>query len=118
MAVFDKIIHDLKPCAFFLQETKLLQKQRFKSDTYYYLIFRLDREKSGGGRIVLGVIQDLNPILIRMGSDTTEAILVKINVNKFEVRLVLGYGAQESDRQAKIHEMNEIERKKLLWDFL
>ena len=51
-----------------------------------------------------------------MGSDTTEAISVKIDVKKIEVRLVSGYGAQESDRQAKIHEINQIERIKLLWD--
>ena len=115
---FDKIIHDLKPCAFFLQETKLPPKQHFKSDTSEYVIFRLEREKSRGGGIALGVIQDLNPILIRMGNDSTEAISVKIHVNKFEVRLIVGYGAQENDRQAKLHEISQNERKKLLWDFL
>ena len=115
---FDNIIHDLKPCAFFLQETKLPQKQQFKSDTMDYVIFRLEREKSGGGGIALGVIQDLNPILIRMGSDTTEAISVKINVNQFEIRLIVGYGAQENDRQASVHDMSQSERKQLLWDFL
>ena len=115
---FDKIIHDLKPCAFFLQETKLPPKQQFKNDTSEYVIFRLEREKSRGGGIALGVIQDLNPILIRMGNDSTEAISVKIHVNKFEVRLIVGYGAQENDRQAKLHEISQNERKKLLWDFL
>ena len=115
---FNKIIHDLKPCVFFLQETKLPHKQQFKSDTSEYCIFRLEREKSGGGGIALGVTQDLNPILIRMGNDATEAISVKININKFEVRLVVGYGAQENDRQAKLHEMSTDERKMLLWEFL
>ena len=98
---FDKIIHDLNPCAFFLQETKLPIKQPFKSSTNEYVIFRLEREKSRGGGLALGVIQDLNPILIRMGTDATEAISVKINVNNFEIRLIVGYGAQESDSQAK-----------------
>ena len=115
---FNKIIHDIKPCAFFLQETKLPRKQLFKSDTSEYVIFRLEREKSGGGGIALGVVQDLNPILIRMGNDATEAISVKININKLEVRLIVGYGAQENDRQAKLHEMSQDERKMLLWDFL
>ena len=53
-----------------------------------------------------------------MGNDTTEAISVKININTFEVRLVVGYGAQENDRQAKVHEMSQDEKKLLLWDFL
>ena len=115
---FDKIVHDLKPCVFFLQETKLPPKQQFKSDTQEYVIFRPEREKSGGGGIALGVLQDFNPILIRMGSDTTEVISVKINVNKFEVRLIVGYGAQENDRQEKLHDLSQDEKKKLLWDFL
>ena len=101
-----------------MQETKLPQKQLFKSDTSEYVIFRLEREKSGGGGIALGVVQDLNPILIRMGNDATEAISVKININKFEVSLIVGYGAQENDRQAKLHEMSQDEIKMLLWDFL
>ena len=82
-----------------------------------YVIFRLEREKSGGGGIALGVIQDLNPILIRMGSDTTEAISVKINVNQFEIRLIVGYGAQENDRQASVHDMSQSERKKIVVGF-
>ena len=55
---FNKIIHYLKPCAFFLQETKLPPKQLFKSDTSEFVIFRLEREKSGGGGIALGVISE------------------------------------------------------------
>ena len=115
---FNKIIHDLKPCAFFLQETKLPHKQQFKSDTSNYIIFRLERELSGGGGLALGVIQDLNPILIRCGNDATEAISVKINVKTFEMRLVVGYGAQENDRQAKLHNMSQNERKQLMWNFI
>ena len=53
-----------------------------------------------------------------MGSDTTEVISVKIDVNKFEIRLIVGYGAQENDWQAKLHYLSQDERKKLLWDFL
>ena len=115
---FNSILHDLKPCAFFLQETKLPKKQSFKLNTNEYVIFRLEREKSAGGGLALGVVQDLNPILIRMGTDETEALSVKININAFEIRLVVGYGAQESDRQAKLHDMDQTERKMLLWDFL
>ena len=115
---FDKIVHDLQPCAFFLQETKLPQNQQFKSNTQNYIIFRLEREKTKGGGLAIGVVKDLNPILIRNGDDATEVISVKVNVNKFEMRLVVGYGAQDNDRQAKIHEMSQLERKKLLWDFL
>ena len=115
---FNKILHDLNPCAFFLQETKLPKKQLFKLNTNEYVIFRLEREQSGGGGLALGVVQDLNPILIRIGTDQTEAISVKININKFEIRLVVGYGAKENDRQAKLHSMSQVERKMLLWDFL
>ena len=105
---FNKIIHDLKHCAFFLQETNLPQKQQFKSDTKEYFIFRLDRQLSGGGGLALGVVQDLNTILIRQGNDATEAMSVKINIKYFAVRLFVGYGAQENDRQAKMFNMTKL----------
>ena len=81
---FNKIFHDIKPwpwpCAFFLQGTKLPTKQAFKSNTNDYIIFRLEREKSAGGGLAMGVIEDLNPILIRKGTDVTEAMSVQINI--------------------------------------
>ena len=41
---FNNINHDLNPCAFFLQETKLPTKQAFKSNNNEYVIFRLERK--------------------------------------------------------------------------
>ena len=78
--------------------------------------FLCSRNTRGG--LAIGVVQDLHPILIGNGNDATEVISVKINVNKFEIRLVVGYGAQENDRQAKLHEMSQTDWKQLLWDFL
>ena len=43
---------------------------------------------------------------------------VQIKVNTLEVRLVVGYGACESDRQAKKNDTTQGERKQKLWDYL
>ena len=38
---FNKLLNDIKPAAFFAQETKLNKKQKFKTDNPEYVIFRL-----------------------------------------------------------------------------
>ena len=40
-------------------------------------------------------------MLINEGDDECEAMTVQIKVNELEVRVVIGYGACESDQQAK-----------------
>ena len=53
------------------------------------------------GWLVIGALEDIKPILLKEGDDECEAMAVQVKVNQLEVRLVVGYGACESDRQAK-----------------
>ena len=116
---FNKLINDIKPAVFFGQETKLKKKQKFKVENSKYIIFRLEREKkTGGGGLVIGALEDINPVLVKEGDDECEALTVQVKVNKLEARLVVGYGACESDRQAKKLDITQKERKQILWDYL
>ena len=114
----NKVINDLSPCAFLLQETKLRKKQIFHIENKEYVIFRLEREKTGGGGLAIGALQDLKPILLKEGDDETEAISIQIEVTELKIRLVVGYGACESDRQAKKLETTQNDRKDKLWEFI
>ena len=57
-------------------------------------------------------------MLINEGDDECEAMPVQIKVNELEVRVVVGYGACESDHQAKKIEITQKDRKQKLWDYL
>ena len=46
---FNKLMSDINPGVFFGQETKLTKKQKFKIENQNYTVFRLEREKTGGG---------------------------------------------------------------------
>ena len=115
---FNKLINDISPGAFFAQETKLNKKQKFKIENPEYIIFRLEREATGGGGLVIGALENLKPVLIKEGDDESEALTVLIEVSNLKVRLVVGYGANESDRQAKKLETTQKERKNKLWEYL
>ena len=115
---FNKIISDISPAVFFLQETKLNSKQKFKIENPEYCIFRLERLKSGGGGLVIGALSDVKPILIREGDDISEALSIQIEINHMKIRCVVGYGACESDRQAKHLDITQKERRNKLWEYL
>ena len=87
---FNKLINDVSPGVFFLQETKLTAKQKFKIDNQEYVIFRLERKQTGGGGLVLGALADLKPVLVREGNDEAEAITIMVEINKLKIRLVVG----------------------------
>ena len=114
----NKLINDLSPCAFFLQETKLKKKQIFHIDNKDYIIFRLKREHSGGGGLAIGALKELKPILLKEGNYEAEAISVQIEAENLKIRLVIGYGACENDKQAKKLDLTQKERKSKLWDFI
>ena len=59
--------------------------------------------------MAIGVINDLNPSWISEGDDESEALTVEIWINGFQIRMVCGYGPQESDRK---------ERKEKFWEYL
>ena len=60
-----------------------------------YEIFEAIRNKKDGGTLI-GVHQGLNPVLIKEYSEKFELLVVEISVLNKDIRIISGYGPQES----------------------
>ena len=80
------------PSCITLQETKL----NFPGTIYLegYQIFERIRKTNGGG-LLSAFKSNLNPVLISIGSEETELIVVQIQVLSIKIRVINGYGPQE-----------------------
>ena len=83
--------------AFFIQETKLYKKGQFKLDQYQ--VFELLRENKKGGGLAIGALKTVNPVLISEGDTDMEILVVQIKIGDIPVRLINGYGPQETDSE-------------------
>ena len=101
---FKNVVNALQPSVFFIQETKLKRQGKLKLDNF--IIYELNRKKRNGGGLAIGVVEELKPVWISEGDDTTEVLVVEIDISGFKVRCVGGYGPQEKDT---------IEKKKAFW---
>ena len=107
---FNKILLELCPEIWMLQETKLKPHEHIKCASLSdYQIFYLNRQESQGGGLAVGVTKDLESTLIREGDDETEAMAVKVVVGNLAVRIINAYGAQENASKAK---------KEKFWNFI
>ena len=105
---FKKVLNDLKPSVFFVEETKLKEAGRIKLDNY--IIFeKVRKTKINGGGLAIGCVRDLNPALVREGDDDVEALSVDIFVRKMKIRCCVAYGCQEGDA---------VEKKEAFWNYL
>ena len=93
-------IHSLKnelnssqAAVFTIQESHFGKKGKLKIENYE--IFEAIRKKQKGGTII-GVHKGLKPILIKEYSDEVELIVVEIQIKNKEIRIMLGYGPQET----------------------
>ena len=59
-------------------------------------MIREEKNISGGG-LAIGVIHDLQPVLLRKGNDDVECLSVEINVGQLQIVCVVGYGPQLGD---------------------
>ena len=91
---FKKVIAELKPSVFFVEESKYKEERKLKIDNF--IIFELVRKNKDGGGLALGCIKELNPVLVRRGDDETEAISINIFVKNMKIRYVVAYGCQEN----------------------
>ena len=91
---FKKVLSDLKPSVFFIEETKTKQAGRIKLENY--LIFERIRQNRNGGGVALGCIRDLNPVWVREGEGDVEALSVEISVKSMKIRCCVAYGFQEN----------------------
>ena len=102
LSTFKKVIKELEPSVFFIEESKFREEGKFKIDNY--IIFELVREsRDGGGGLALGCVKELKPVLARKGNDDIEAMSVDIFVQRMQIRCVVGYGCQETSLLEKKH---------------
>ena len=74
---FKKVLTELVPSVFFIQETKFKDIGHLKLDNY--VIFEKVRaNKDGGGGLALGCVPELKPVWVREGPNDVEALSVNI----------------------------------------
>ena len=99
---FENVLRKLNPSIFFIQETKLKRQGKLKiTNPSNYIIYELNRKDRNGGGLAIGVIEELKPVWISEGDDTTEVLIVEVDVSGFRIRCVGGYGPQEKDNVDK-----------------
>ena len=77
-----------------MQETHFASKGKFELDKY--IIFEAIRKGKQKGGSMLGVHMDLNPVLIHECSDAFELVVVEVAAGDTSIRVMTGYGPQES----------------------
>ena len=86
------------PSVFFIQETKLKQQGKIKTEqSKKYQIFELNRKEKAGGGLAIGALEELKPVWISEGDDDVEILVVKIEISDFRIRCICAYGPQETD---------------------
>ena len=91
------LTHELKECSatiFSIQETNYKKKGRYVNDEYE--IFEAIRKNKEKGGTMLGIHKSLNPVLIEEYSETFELLVTEVKVVGKEIRVITGYGPQES----------------------
>ena len=91
-------VKSLNAAVFTVQETHFNKKGKFKMDNYE--IFEAIRNKHNGGTMI-GVHKALAPMLIKDYSDDFELVVVEIQIRNKGVRIISGYGPQESWSEAE-----------------
>ena len=105
---FKKVLTELVPSVFFIQETKFKDIGHLKLDNY--VIFEKVRaNKDGGGGLALGCVPELKPVWVREGPNDVEALSVNIFIRKLKIRCCVAYGCQESEA---------VERKDAFWQYM
>ena len=108
LLTFKKVIKELMPSVFFLEETKYKDTGRLKLANYD--IFELVREsRDGGGGLALGCLKELQPAWVREGDDQVEALSVEICLKDLKIRCCVAYGCQENDAK---------DRKESFWTYM
>ena len=61
-----------------------------------FIIYELNRKNRSGGGLAICVIEELKPVWISEGDDTTEVLVVEIDISGLKIRCVGAYGPQEN----------------------
>ena len=98
MYTFKKILAELRPSVFFIEETKYREEGKLKIDSNYTVFEMVRKSKDGGGGLALGCDKMLYPVWVRDGEDdNVEALSVEISVKNMTIRCCVAYGCQESE---------------------
>ena len=107
MMTFKKVIKELNPSVFSVQETKMKEEGKIKIENY--VIFeKIRKKKENGGGIAIGCKESLNPVWVREGPEDVETLSIELFLKKFKIRFSTGYGFQENEL---------IEKKKSFWEY-
>ena len=90
MLTFKKVIKDLNPSVFSVQETKMKDEGKIKIDDYT-IFEKIRKKKENGGGIAIGCKEILKPVWVREGSDEVEALSIELFLKKFKIRFSTGY---------------------------
>ena len=108
LLTFEKVLKDLKPSVFFIEETKLKDAGKIKFDNY--LVFEKPRKnRINGGGLLIGCIEELKPVWVNEGNNDVEALSIEIFLKKMKIRCCVAYGFQEND---------ESDKKDEFWNYL
>ena len=78
---------------FCIQESHFKKKGMLKMDNFH--IFESIRKNKEKGGSIIGIHESLNPVLISEYNETFELIVVEIEINNKNIRVITGYGPQE-----------------------
>ena len=92
---FFNLVNSLNPSIITIQETKHTKIRNLNLPGYQNFE-RLRNGKSGGG-ILTCIIEDLDPVLIHVANDDIELMTVEVKVGTEKIRVINGYGPQESE---------------------
>ena len=85
-----------KPTIVTLQETKSRKHGNIRLPGYQ--IFEKIRKGGNGGGLLTAADENINPVLVSTGKDDeTEIITIQVEVGKYSIRIVNGYGPQEDE---------------------
>ena len=107
-ASLKRLIRINNPAILSLQETKFQVAGKHKIDGYS-VYEHLRTEKTAGGGLLLAIMQELSPALVRDGGDLVEALTVDITVKKMQIACTTAYGPQEKD---------SMDKEAKFWDYL
>ena len=107
LMTFKKVLRELQPSVFFVEETKYKDVGKLKFPNYE--VFELVRQGRDGGGLALGCQRELQPCWVREGDDQVEALSVDIFVKNMKIRCCVAYGCQENEL---------LERKEAFWKYL
>ena len=95
MQAFDKVLFDIHPSVFMLQETKrkTYAPKINAKNLLNYQVSELRREKTkeeggkglSGGGLAVGALQDIKPVLVRQGDDNVECLTIEISAGQTKI---------------------------------